>query len=388
MTSTAARACLQLYRTENVGPVTYRHLIRQYGSAAEALTVLPDLATRGGRKKTLRIPKAKDIEAEIKAGEQLGATLMTHMDAGFSTPLWACEDAPPLLWCLGSPSLLQQPTFGIVGARNASANGQRVAGGIAQELSGAGYVVASGLARGTDGAAHAGALNEPASTIAVLAGGLDHIYPKEHADLYTAIKEQGLIVSEMAPGVIAQARHFPRRNRIISGLSLGVLVVEAARKSGSLITARFAAEQGRPVFAVPGHPMDQRAHGPNDLIRNGATLVQSAKDILDDIRPMTPHVFEEPSNAFSSVPAHPPSDPELSRARPQIHDLLGPTPTLIDEVIRLSDQSPAVVHTIILELELAGRLQRHAGQKVSVTTMDEREATQSSALPGTQASLF
>ena len=370
MTAETTIAALRLYRTENVGPVAFRQLTDQFGTPENALVALPDLASRGGRKKPLRVPSVRDIKREITAGEALGARLFSYQDATFSKALWACADAPPLLWSLGHSHLMTKPAIAVVGARNASANGLQLTQNLSRSLSDSGLVVISGMARGIDGAAHTGALSSTGGTIAVLAGGLDHIYPKEHEALYRKIIGQGLIVTEMPPGSIAQARHFPRRNRIISGLSLGTVVVEAARRSGSLITARTSAEQGRHVFAIPGHPLDQRAQGPNDLIRNGATLVQSAEDILQDISLQYDSLFEHETPTAFKAPVAPPDTKILSEVRPKIIGLLSPTPTIIDDLVRLSDCPPNTVLTVLLELELAGRLNRHAGQKVSLTTMD------------------
>ena len=370
MASELTIAALRLYRTENVGPVAFRQLTDQFGTPENALAALPELASRGGRKKPLRVPGIRDIKREITAGEALGAHLFSCQDATFSKALWACPDSPPLLWALGHSHLMSKPAIAVVGARNASANGLQLTQSLSKSLSDSGLVVISGMARGIDGAAHTGALSGISGTIAVLAGGLDHIYPKEHEALYRKIVAQGLIVTEMPPNTIAQARHFPRRNRIISGLSLGTLVVEAARRSGSLITARTSAEQGRQVFAIPGHPLDQRAQGPNDLIRNGATLVQSADDILQDISLQYDSLFEHKTTVVLQAPVTPPDTKILSEARPKIIGLLSPTPTIVDDLVRLSDCPPNTVLTVLLELELAGRLNRHAGQKVSLTTMD------------------
>ncbi len=265
ISTTERRDRLRLARTENVGPVTYRELMGRYASATRALDALPHLARRGGRIAPLKIVSIADADRELEAGDRLGATLITLGEAAFPPPLAALDPPPPLVWALGHPSLLHKPAVAVVGARIASAAGQRFARAIAMELGQAGLVVVSGLARGIDGAAHEGAL--ATGTVAVLAGGVDDIYPPEHKALYAQIRAQGCLVSENAVGRRATARDFPRRNRIISGLSLGVVVVEAEQRSGSLITARLANEQGREVFAVPGSPLDPRAKGPNDGAR-------------------------------------------------------------------------------------------------------------------------
>jgi len=260
-------AWLRLIRIENVGPVTFRHLLRRYGTAAKALGALPDLARRGGRRRPVVIPPAAEIAAELDAIDSLGARAIALCEPEYPPSLRAIEDAPPLLLCLGHVHLLRKPAVAIVGARNASANGRRLAERIASDLATQGLVVVSGLARGIDAAAHGGALE--GGTIAVMAGGPDVFYPEENVGLYREIDERGAIVGEMPPGTVPQARHFPRRNRLVSGLALGTLVVEAAPRSGSLITARLALEQGREVMAVPGSPLDPRARGCNDLLRQG-----------------------------------------------------------------------------------------------------------------------
>ncbi|HEY8191080.1 MAG TPA: DNA-processing protein DprA, partial [Alphaproteobacteria bacterium] len=261
---------LRLARTENVGPITFRRLIRRYGDAAEAIEALPTLAAQGGRKKPL-IPAPMDVvEKEYDALTKFGAYLICAADPEYPEALNAVEDAPPVMTVIGDVNLLSRPTVGMVGARNASLNSRKFAEILARDLGRAGHVVASGLARGIDTAAHEGSL--PTGAIAVVAGGIDIIYPPENKNLYAQIREQGLVVAESPFGQEPFAQSFPRRNRIISGLSCGVVVVEASLRSGSLITARMAAEQGREVFAVPGHPLDPRAEGTNSLLRDGAIL--------------------------------------------------------------------------------------------------------------------
>ena len=274
---------LRLIRSENIGPVSFRQLLNRYGAATTALDALPDLARRGGRRKALRIATVANAEQEMEAVVALGGRHIFIGEPDYPLPLAQISDAPPALSLLGRSDMLAKPTIGIVGARNASTNGKRFAEALARTLAKGGIVVASGLARGIDAAAHTGAL--AGDTVAVVAGGADVIYPKENTTLYESIRKHGAILSEMPPGTEPTARHFPNRNRIISGLSLGVVVVEAALRSGSLITARQAGEQGREVFAVPGFPLDPRARGTNDLIRNGATLIESADDILEPTFP-------------------------------------------------------------------------------------------------------
>ncbi|HEX2113811.1 MAG TPA: DNA-processing protein DprA, partial [Alphaproteobacteria bacterium] len=269
---------LRLIRTDNVGPVTYLQMLRHFGSATAALQALPELARRGGRAKPPRIPSIMEAEAEIALAAKRGARLITWGETSYPATLAAVTDAPPVLYVLGRGELLLQRAVAIVGARNASANGVRFARQLAADLGSAGLVVVSGLARGIDTAAHQGAL--ATGTIGVMAGGVDVVYPPENSRLHADIAARGAVVSEMPPGLEPQARHFPRRNRIVSGLSVGVVVVEASPRSGSLITARLAGEQGRDVFAVPGSPLDPRARGTNDLIRQGATLTEGAADVL------------------------------------------------------------------------------------------------------------
>jgi DNA processing protein len=364
---------LRLIRTENVGPVTFYQLLHRFGSAGAALEALPSLANRGGRQAGLALFPRAAAEREFAALDKAGATLLAWGEPDYPAALAAIDDAPPLLAVRGNSTLLSRPAIAVVGARNASANGRRLARELAGELGRHGYLVASGLARGIDAAAHLGAL--ASGTVAVLAGGVDIVYPPENQELYEAIVERGAVVAEPAFGTVPQARHFPRRNRIISGLSLGILVVEAAGRSGSLITARFALDQGREVFAVPGSPLDPRCRGTNDLIRRGATLTESVEDILQQLPPLptgvahrAPISSELPAwlaPAAVETPAQTAGEPRDS-ARAQIRERLGPTPVAVDELVRQCHLSPAMVVTILLELELAGRLERHPGNQVSL----------------------
>ncbi|MEO7026275.1 MAG: DNA-processing protein DprA, partial [Caulobacteraceae bacterium] len=269
---------LRLARTPSIGPMTFRHLMGRYESPARAIAALPDLGRRGGRSQGVEMPTAADMAAELRAGEALGARLITSVEPGYPRLLAVLDPPPPLLWVLGDVGQLSRPAVAVVGARVASAAGQRFARDLAAALGEAGYAVISGMARGIDAAAHEGAMSS--GTAAVLAGGIDDIYPPEHHELYERLRARGCLVSEQPIGYRAKAKDFPRRNRIISGLALGVVVVEAELRSGSLITARLAGEQGRDVFAVPGSPMDPRSRGANDLIRQGATLVEEVEDVL------------------------------------------------------------------------------------------------------------
>lgn len=354
-------ARLRLARTRNVGPVTYRQLITRCGSAEAALRLIPDMAKRGGKSIT---PYSKAAaEREIAALHALGGDWVVLGEAAYPELLAHAEDAPPVLFMKGSAHLMEKRCVGMVGARNASAVGRKMAQMLARGLGEAGYVVVSGLARGIDTAAHEASLKT--GTIAAIAGGLDVVYPRENEALQYAIGAQGLLVSEMPPGTSPQARHFPRRNRIISGLSLGVIVVEAAARSGSLITARLAAEQGREVMAVPGTPFDPRAEGGNALIRQGATLigdVQQAIEVLDSLRRENIGERPLPLFAYTTGDSVEPSDGD----RAKLLEALSFSPILVDDLIRLCDLEASVVNTIILELELAGRVERHGGNRFSL----------------------
>ncbi|MGQ9370948.1 DNA-processing protein DprA [Azospirillum sp. A39] len=356
---------VRLIRTENVGPITFHRLLERYGSAGAALQALPELARRGGRAKPLRVATRAEAEREIAANARLGARLLCSCEPDYPEPLAAVDDAPPVLSARGHLHLLARRCLGVVGARNASLIGRKIAEGLARDLGAAGLVVVSGLARGIDTAAHRGAL--ASGTVAVVAGGVDVAYPEENRALHEAVAAEGAIVAESVIGTMPQARHFPRRNRLISGLSLGVLVVEAAPRSGSLITARMALEQGREVFAVPGSPLDPRCQGTNNLIRQGATLVETAEDVLRvfaHLRP--PAAGERPADLFTAARPVIPDDSDLERARRVVLENLSPTPVGIDELVRGCQLSPPVVLTVVLELELAGRVQRQPGHRINL----------------------
>ncbi|HUC62741.1 MAG TPA: DNA-processing protein DprA [Alphaproteobacteria bacterium] len=355
---------LRLIRSENVGPITFYQLLERYGNAAAALEALPQLARRGGRERPIKIPTRAAVEAEVKEAASFGATLLCRDESAYPATLRAIEDAPPVLFLRGHVHLLEKRMIAIVGARNASVNGRRFAKALAAELGQAGLVVVSGLARGVDASAHEGAL--ATGTVAVMAGGVDVVYPEENRKLYDAVVGQGLALSEMPPGTVPQGRHFPRRNRIVSGLALGVVVVEAAERSGSLITARLAADQGREVFAVPGSPLDPRSKGANGLLREGAHLVETAADVLAGIEGLTPKPLAEPPPEPPAGPPKPPPDSELQRARRLVLEALGPQPVPVDELLRHTHLSPAVMSLVLLELELAGRLERQPGNRVSL----------------------
>ncbi len=361
LTDSERRAWLRLSRTENVGPVTFQNLIRRFGTATAALEELPRMASRGGGKDFV-LPDAAQAEQEIAQLNKLGGRLIAACEPEFPRGLAALEAPPPLISVLGHPHLLQKEMVAIVGARNASALARKFTDTLARELGFAGLVVVSGLARGIDASAHEAAL--AVGTVAVVAGGVDIVYPPENEKLYAAIRDQGVIVSEMRLGEAPQARHFPRRNRIISGLARGVVVVEAAEKSGSLITAQYALDQGREVFAVPGSPLDPRARGANRLIREGATLTENAEDILSVLRPMLGGGFADPGPA-GPVPPTAGLEEEADRIRARVEEALGPAPVEVDELIRQLGAPAGAVLTVILELELAGRCIRHSGNRVS-----------------------
>ncbi len=353
---------LRLIRSENVGPVTFHRLVERFGSARRAIEALPELARRGGRARPIRIAPIEEAEREMDALRAIGAVLVAAGEPDYPPLLAKIEDAPPLLAARGHLPLLRKAAVAVVGARNASLNGRRFARQLAAGLGEGGFLVVSGMARGIDAAAHDGALGS--GTVAVLGGGVDVVYPAENAALYERLIGDGAVLSETPPGVQPQARHFPRRNRIISGMARGVVVVEANARSGSLITARLAAEQGREVFAVPGSPLDPRAKGPNGLIRQGATLVESAADVLEVLKGLFGRAASEPPPAPSPVPVAAAAD-DLAAARAQILELLGPSPVAVDEIIRSGQFSPAVANLVLLELELASRIERHPGNRVS-----------------------
>ncbi len=359
MADDAAIARLRLIRTPQIGPVTYAQLIARFGDAARAIEALPDLAARGGGRAPVVADRAV-AERELATAARLAAHHLFLGEMDYPPLLAELDDAPPAIMVRGDFTLTARPVVAMVGARNASAAACRFARQLAVELGRERVSIASGLARGIDTAAHVGSLDT--GTIAVIAGGIDIAYPPENAALQERIAEHGLLIAEQPPGVEPRARHFPHRNRIIAGLALGTVVVEAAPRSGSLITARLAGEAGREVMAVPGSPLDPRAQGCNGLIRDGATLVQGAADILETIRPIDARMVRAPAMNFDG----PPADDADDAARRALSGLLGPVPVSVDEVIRQSGLGTAIVQTVLLELELAGRLERHAGGRVSL----------------------
>jgi len=349
---------LRLLRTPGIGPVTFRQLIQRFGTPASALQAVPDLARRGGGKAPA-LRTRHEADREIAAAEKLGAKFLALGQGLYPRLLAELEDAPPLLMFKGNLNLLDRQAVAIVGARNASAAACRFARGLAHDLGQQDLVVVSGLARGIDSAAHDGAL--ATGTIGVIAGGIDIFYPPDNEERQKALYERGLVLAEMPPGTEPRARHFPYRNRIIAGMSSGTIVVEAAPRSGSLITARLAADAGREVMAVPGSPLDPRAQGCNQLIRDGATLIQNAADVVEAIRPFANYVRSAPTSYDAAAEAMNGDD-----ALGLVEELLGPSPVPVDEIIRLSGAPSGTVQMALLELDLAGRLDRHAGGKVSL----------------------
>ncbi|MBB3998745.1 DNA-processing protein DprA [Aureimonas pseudogalii] len=358
-------ARLRLIRTENVGPVTFAGLLRRFGSASAALDALPDLAVRGGTRHTPRIPSQDTIDAELALAARFGARFVCWGEPDYPPLLREADAAPPVLAVMGALAPLQQPAVAIVGARNASAAGARLTAMFARELGEAGHVIVSGLARGIDTAAHEASL--PTGTIGVFAGGLDKPYPRENKALMRRIVDGGgCLVTEMPFGWEPRAADFPRRNRVVVGLAAGVLVVEAALRSGSLISARLAGELGRLVFAVPGSPLDPRAAGTNRLLKDGATLTTETADILEALSPLDPRARRSHpapvEDEIADEPDHEPAD----RDRRRILDALGATPTSLEDILAQSGADPAELQTVLLELDLAGRLERHAGGRVAL----------------------
>jgi len=354
---------LRLIRSQNVGPRTFRALINHFGGARAALEALPGLARRGGSGGAPKIYSRAEAERELDAADKIGAAFVAIGESDYPRRLQTLDDAPPLLAVRGNRAALAMPAVAIVGSRNASAAGLKITQRLARELAEAGFATVSGLARGIDAAAHRASVES--GTVAVLAGGLDRLYPPEHAELVDAILPAGVVVSEMPFGWEPRARDFPRRNRLISGLSLGVVIVEAAKRSGSLITARLALEQGREVFAVPGSPLDPRAEGTNGLLKQGATPVTEAADIISVLQPIigTELPAREPEAAGGEPGEYvEPAADERSR----IISLLSPVPISMDDLVRLAKTSPRVVRIVLLELEIAGRLERHGGGLVSL----------------------
>jgi DNA processing protein len=363
---------LRLIRSDNIGPVTFRDLINHFGSAEAALDALPDLSRRGGAARSPRIATLAQAEREMETATRFGARFVGIGEPDYPPALREIDGAPPLIGMKGSSATVIRPSLGIVGSRNASINGAKFAAMLARQCGQAGYTIASGLARGIDAAAHAASLSN--GTVAMLAGGLDKPYPPENFRLLDDIYANGgATISEMPFGWEPRARDFPRRNRLIAGVSLGVLIVEAAERSGSLITARLAGDFGRLVFAVPGSPLDSRCHGTNRLIKDGATLVTEAADILDALSPMMEprldlqHVVRE---GTGDQPISQTGDRAGDKERAILAEAVGPSPVETDDIIRHTGLPAATVYLLLLELDIAGKLNRHSGGRISMIMAD------------------
>lgn len=363
---------LRLIRTDNIGSVTFRDLILFCGSAANAIERLPSFNIRGGGSRPIRVTPLEDAERELEAIERIGARLVGMGEPDYPQQLKNCEAPPPLVIIKGDVNVFRKPPVAIVGSRNASVVGARFTEKIARDLGDAGFAIISGLARGIDAAAHKASMTS--GTVAVLAGGLNKPYPPENLPIYRAIPEHGgALITEMPMGAEPRSRDFPRRNRIIAGLSLGLIVVEAAERSGSLISARMAGEMGRTVFAVPGSPLDPRARGTSALLKQGATLVTNADDVIESLAPLTggetirnnadqPDLlsqFEEPPEPHQAT--------TTDKERDILIDALGPVPIDVDTLVRHTGLEPSNAQLILLELDLAGRLLRYPGNQVALT---------------------
>ncbi|MEF2072405.1 DNA-processing protein DprA [Consotaella aegiceratis] len=359
-------AWLRLIRCDNVGPVTFRMLINRYGGAEAALAALPDLAARGGAKRRIRLASLEAAEAEMATAVRLGARFVCLGEPDYPAILRSFEQAPPVLAVMGSTGSLSRPAVAIVGARNASLAGLKLTRILAEELGRAGFVVVSGIARGIDAAAHQASL--ASGTIGVMAGGLDRPYPPENKPLMRQIVDSadGCLVSEMPFGWEPRAADFPRRNRIVAGLALGLVVVEAAQRSGSLISARLAAEMGRLVFAVPGSPLDPRAGGTNKLLKQGGILVTEAADVVEALRPLDGRLSMQTKLSLSEPEAAIADEDPAEEDRGRIVELLGVTPVAVDEILEQSGLRPALAQLVLLELDLAGRLERHLDGRISL----------------------
>ncbi|MBS0249555.1 MAG: DNA-protecting protein DprA [Proteobacteria bacterium] len=366
-------ACLRLIRSENVGPVTFRDLINYYGGAAKALEILPTLSRRGGSGRPIRICPKADAERELATAARIGATPFFTVERGYPEVLADVEAPPPILYVKGDLNLLKRPAIAIVGSRQCSAAGVQLTRLFAAQLAEAGFVIVSGLARGIDKAAHEASL--ASGTVAVVAGGIDWVYPPEHADLQARIGSEGCLVSERPPGLKPRDKDFPRRNRVIAGLVYGVVIIEAAARSGTLVTARYANELGREVFAVPGHPLDPRAEGTNRLIKQGAALVTEVSDIIDVLQPilgLTERRFD-----FAGREPQPVAQPSMPAAAPEMASedvlnavltALGPAPVATDAIARQTGLHVQAVQVALLELDLAGRIERQGQSLVALKT--------------------
>ena len=368
-------AWMRLARTKNVGARTFSELIRLFHDPREVLEKLPELAVSGGFRGKFKVASAASIEREIYRSTQFGASLLLRCDERYPKMLLHIHDPPPVLTIKGRMDLLDSKCIGIVGARNASSNGCSMAQSLAMQLGGHGYTIVSGLAKGIDASSHVAALKR--GTVGVIACGIDNVYPKENKRIHDLLYKEGLVVTEYAIGQSPISKHFPQRNRIISGLSIGVVVVEAAKRSGTLITARLALEQGREVFAVPGSPLDPRCQGTNQLIKNGAILVESVEDIIYGIERLGladdgDTTLSDQSAGFSSSKFKMPTDNEMRKYRDFMMTKLSYSPISVHSIIKdVADEIPArIVNLILLELELAGSLERNYWNCVSLKSSD------------------
>ena len=359
---------IRLARSENVGPVTFRTLLALYHTPTKALPQLQELAQKGGSKRKITICSEREAEKELAATEKLGGRIIASCEEDYPQILKTLSDAPPIITILGQIGLLSKPALAIVGTRNASFNGKNLTRQLSFAVSQKNYAIISGMARGIDSAAHEGALEGKGGTIAVLGTGIDVVYPPENEELYQRIKNEGLLISELPLGTQPFVGHFPRRNRLISGLSQGVLVIEAHTKSGSLITAQYAAEQGRDVYAVPGFPLDPRAQGPNRLLKDGAILVQNEEDIFAVLEHTSPFALKDLFQQQSApiVIDTKPEPTDMEAATEQILENLGAEAIEIDHLIRETHLTASVVHIVLMQLELAGKVERYPGNRVSL----------------------
>ncbi|RUP09210.1 DNA-processing protein DprA [Hyphomicrobium sp.] len=368
-------ACLRLIRSENVGPVTFRDLINHYGGATKALEALPALSRRGGSGRPIRICPKADAERELEAARRVGATPLFTIEPNYPALLARIDAPPPMLYIKGNRELLNVPAIAIVGSRQCSAAGTQLTRLFATQLAEAGFVIVSGLARGIDRAAHEVALKT--GTVAVLAGGIDWVYPPEHAELQARIGTEGCLVTDRPPGLQPREKDFPRRNRIIAGLVHGVVIVEAAERSGTLITARYANDLGREVFAIPGHPLDPRAEGTNRLIKQGATLVTEAADVIEVLRPILGlderrydyTLDQEPASAEPDDAKPLPSDLPAEDILKVVLSALGPAPVTVDAIARQCGITVQAVQIALLELDLGGRIERQGYSLVALKSV-------------------
>lgn len=355
---------LRLIRSEGIGPITFHRLLQRFKTIDAALRAAPELAKRGGRAAPLQLASKENAEKEMAALARMGGFMLGSCEPDYPALLREIDDAPPIISLLGQRALLPKRMIAMVGSRNASLNGKQFTQRLARDCGQVGFIIVSGLARGIDTAAHQGALM--GGTIAVVAGGIDVVYPEENKNVYDEIRQKGLVIAESPFGTPPTKQHFPKRNRIISGLCEGVVVVEAVQQSGSLITARMALEQGREVFAVPGSPLDPRAKGNNGLLREGATLVENVQDILNGLGNRKIKGLGEPAHSFDEAETAEAKEADVAKARAAILAVLGPVPVHMDALIRETGLPTPLILAALLELELAGKTERQPGQLVAL----------------------